>query len=83
MIIRMGCQCIYVPPYVFPSVSCHAIILGKDERSIVDKTRLTSYFLGIKGHGININSTLYFLSFEQDSINIFLEDLDNFMEVEV
>ena len=47
---------------MFPCIPCHVILLRKDGRSIIDRIRLSRYFLRIWRSGVNINSTFHFLS---------------------
>ena len=75
MIIGVSSQCIYISPDVFPSVPRYAIILGKDGRSIVDRVTLSNYFLRIGRSGVNINSTLRFLSYKQNSRDILFSQI--------
>ena len=75
MIIGVSSQCIYIPPDVFPSVPRYAITLGKDGRSIVDRVTLSNYFLRIGRSCVNINSTLRFLSYKQNSRDILFSQI--------
>jgi len=71
MIMRVSCQCIYIPSYALSSIPYHAVILGKNRRSVVSRIRSSGYLFRIRRSAININSTLQLLSFKQNSKYVF------------